>query len=69
MCQSVKDAGVSGSVWEDCVCAGEGVGVEEDVRDCQGDGQAGASLRGGGWYAGEGLEAVNVRANSGGGGE
>lgn len=24
---------------------------------------------GGGWYAGEGLEAVNVRANSGGGGE
>lgn len=47
MCQSVKDAGVSGSVWEDCVCAGEGVGVEEDVRGCQGDGQAGASLGGG----------------------
>lgn len=35
-------------MWEDCVCAGEGVGVEEDVRGCQGDGQAGASLRGGG---------------------
>lgn len=62
MCQSVKDAGVSGSVWEDCVCAGEGVGVEETVRDCQGDGQAGASLRGA--CAGEGPEAANVRANS-----
>lgn len=29
------------------MCAGEGVGVGEDVRGCQGDGQAGASLRGG----------------------
>lgn len=24
MCQSVKDAGVSGRVWEDRVCTGEG---------------------------------------------
>lgn len=38
-------------MWEDCVCAGEGVGVEEDVRDCQGDGQAGASS---GWGGGVG---------------
>lgn len=50
MCQSVKDAGVSGRVWEDCVL-GEGVGVGEDVRDCQGDGLACGSLqRVGGLY-------------------
>lgn len=45
MCQSVKDAGVSGRVWEGCVL-GEGVGVGEDVRGCQGDGLACGSLWG-----------------------
>lgn len=39
---------MSGRVWEDYVCAGEGVGVGEDVRGCQGDGLACASLQGGG---------------------
>jgi hypothetical protein len=67
VCQSVKDAGVSGRAWEDCVYAGEGVGVGKDVRGCQGDGQGGASLRREGGCihslvcAVEGLEAVNVR--------
>lgn len=45
MCQSVRDAGVSGRVWEDGACAGAGVGVGENVRGCQGDGQACASLQ------------------------
>lgn len=55
MCQSVKDAGVSGRVWEGCVL-GEGVGVGEDVRGCQGDGLAcGSLLVGGGGWGVEGL--------------
>lgn len=41
-----QGCGVSGRVWEDYVCVREGVGVEEVVRGCQGDGHGCASLQG-----------------------
>lgn len=42
---------MSGRVWEDDVCTGEGVGVGEIGRGCQGDGQTCASLQEGGGTA------------------